>query len=547
MVVWPTEKQPVHASQAVVAANHPYAAAAGISMIAAGGNVADAAVAAIFACGVVEPQMVGPLGGGYIVFRDADGSELVIDNYAEAPGRASETMYTPDPSAGFGMVVGQHNMTGHLACGVPGNLKGWLHLHQLKGSLPLAQVMQPAIDAAEHGTPVTPYLRMSIESQAKELREYPSSTAIFMPGGEILKVGTMLRNPDQAATLRAIAKEGGDYLYRGPLGDAVVRDMQANGGLITHEDLQQYEVREIPSIKGTYRGYGIIGTPPSSGGGILNQLGMNILENFDLRSFGFGTARYWHVIIETLKLMFADRNAYLGDPNFVDFPQDALLDKAYAKGRAALIKMDIPQQYEGGEPAPKMDGHTTHLTVMAADGSVVTMTQTINMGFGARAVVPGTGLLLNDNMALFDARPGRPNSIAPYKRMLTATAATILTRDGETVAALGTPGGIRIFPAVLQGILNLVDHEMTIQEAVEAPRVWCNGPVTEIESIASDKTIAELESMGHKLNVVPAVAGNMNGVQRDPATGMLLGGACWRGNGGPVGLSGGLAKTRMNW
>ena len=542
-----TIKQPVFGSRAVVSANQPIASAAGLTMLAAGGNVADAAVATAFTCGVVEPQMVGPMGGGYIVYRAPDGEVLVIDNYAEAPGSASDAMYEPDESAGFGIVKGDKNQTGHLATGVPGNAKGWLRLHELRGSLPLAQVLQPAIDVAEHGFPISSYLQYSFQNTERQLAMFPESARIFLPNGKAPAVGHRLVQTDYAESLRLFAKHGSDAFYHGPLGEAFAAEMERGGGLVTMADIERYEVRYPAPIRGTYRGYDLTGTPLTSGGGLLNQLGLNILENFDVASLGFGTARYWHLLIEVLKIMFADRAKYLGDPEFVDFPQDALLNKAYAKRRAEEISLDRVGQYEGGDPVSVVSGHTTHLTAMGIDGETVTQTTTLNNSFGGRVVVPGTGLLINNNMALFDPRPGRPNSVGPHKRMLTATAATIIERDGRPFFAIGTPGGIRIFPTVLQGIINVLDHGMNIQEAVEAPRLWASGNIVEFESGCDRSVIAELERMGHRMTEAPVIANCMNGVMVDEASGMLMGGACWRGDGQPAALSGGYASYRDDW
>ncbi len=537
-----TEKQPVLASQGVVSTNNPMASAAGLSMLAAGGSVADAAVASIFTSGVVEPMMVGPMGAGYIMARDEHGDILMIDNYSEAPGKGTPDMYETDASAGYMATVGMKNFHGHLASGIPGALKGWFHLHRARGRLPIEQVLAPAIRYAEHGFPASAYAVRSIAGSADQLTRFAEAGRVYMPGGKVPNPGDLIVNKELANSLRTFAAEGPDAFYRGPLGDAMAKEMAENDGLLTKDDLETYDVRLTEPIRGTYRGYEVLGTPPTSGGGILNQLGFNILEQFDLAGIGFGTARYYHIVLETLKIMFADRAKYLGDPEFVDFPQQALLEKAYGKARAAEIKMDKAQDYTGGTPAevPAV-GHTTHMTVMAADGSAVTMTQTVNGGFGSKVMVPGTGLLMNNTMALFDPHPGRPNSIAPRKRMLTATAASIIMKDGKPFFALGTPGGTRIFGTVFQGILNVIDHGMDLQEAVEAPRVFSDGRIVEVEAGVPDDVKRELEALGHNITVVRAVAGGMNGVQVDPDTGLLLGAACWRSDGSPAGLSGGEA------
>jgi gamma-glutamyltranspeptidase/glutathione hydrolase len=544
-----TYKQPVLASQGVVSANHPLASAAGATMLAYGGTVADAAVATIATLTVVEPMMVGPLGGGYIMSRNAAGEVMVIDNYATAPGRATPDMYEPDDATGPMEAMGLKNRVGYLACGVPGNLKGWFRLHKEHGRLPIEQVLAPAIHYAESGFPASAYLQKQVQVMEQHLAKFPESAAVFLKRGGPPEVGDLIINKDLAATLRVFAAEGPDALYGGHIGQALVDAMERNGGLVTMDDLRAYDVRVREPIRGTYRGYEILGTPPSSGGGLLNQLGFNIMEQFDVGSLGPHSAKYYHLVIETLKLMFADRAKYLGDPEQVPFPLEALIDKAYGKVRAGEISMSTAQSFQAGMPVLNDgdSGHTTHLTVMAADGSVVTMTQTINDIFGGKAIVPGTGLFINDTMALFDPHPGRPNSIAPGKRMLTATAATIVMKDGEPVFALGTPGATRIFPAVFQGILNVIDHGMDLQESVEAPRVWSDGRTTEVEGDIPESVRSELEAMGHKLAVVDTVAGGMNGVQVDPDTGLLLGAACWRADGSPVGISGGPARRMSTW
>jgi gamma-glutamyltranspeptidase / glutathione hydrolase len=537
-----TRKQPVIASQAVVSANHPMAAAAGLQMFAAGGTVADAAVATVFAAAVVEPMMLGIFGAGYILVRNGQTGEFwVIDNYSPAPSAATPEMYLADNASGTVDPRRRKNRVGYLACAVPGSLDGWCLLHSRLGRLPLAFVLGPAIAYAEHGFPVGQHLLQCIESEKDNLALFPQSAEIFLPRGKLPKVGDRIRNPDHAETLRLIAKDGPDVFYQGSLGDRVVDEIQSHGGLLTKKDLQSYSVIECEPIRGTYRDCEIVGVPLTSAGGILIQEALNILEGFDLKALGFGTARYWHLILEVLKIVFADRNRYLGDPRFVESPIKKLLDKNYAAARrseidlqrAAILSADISHTADSS--------HTTHITVMDAAGNMVLMTQTLMEFFGCRAMIPGTGAFMNNTMALFDPHPGRPNSIAPGKRMLTFTSSTIVRRDGKPWFALGTPGGERIFSSVLQAILNLIDHGMTLQEAVEAPRVFANGRVTEVESDIGSKILDELKSLGHKANTVFNIAGGMNGVEV-LESGLLRGAACWRADGAPAGLSGGPAR-----
>ena len=538
----PVRKRPVYASQGVAACNHPIASSVAINMLAGGGSAADAAVAAAFTLSVVEPMMIGPLGAGYIIHRDADGECLMIDNYTTAPARATEEMYELEPERGPLAVKGGKNEVGHLAAGVPGNLKGWWHLHQTKGKLPIGQVMAPAIWYAENGFPVSTYGVQSINSSKADLGLYPESARIFLRNGEPPAIGELITNKDAAQSLRLIERSGPTALYGGPIGDALVRDMEANDGLISQADLDGYDIRLREPIVGSYRGLEVIGAPPSSAGGLLNQLGLNILENFDVASLGFGTAKYWHLLIEVLKIMYAERAKFLGDPKFVDIPQEGLLDKDYARRRSKEIDPGKATAFAAGSPAGwRESANTTHLTVVTADGSTVTMTQTLNNIFGCKVTVPGTGLMLNNTMSLFDPRPGSPNSPGSKKRMLTATGASIVQKDGRPLFALGTPGGLRIFPTVLQGIVNAIDHGMNLQDSVDAARVWCSGADVEVEPGVPDEVRAQLEAMGHKVTLSPRIAGGMNGVQVDAQTGLLLGAACWRADGSPVGLSGGQA------
>ena len=538
------KKQPVYASRAVVACNHPIASSVAINMLASGGSAADAAIAAAFTLSVVEPMMIGPLGAGYIIHRDKDGEYLVIDNYSSGPARASENMYELDADKGPLAVKDRKNDVGHLASGVPGNLKGWWHLHQTKGKLPISQVMAPAIWYAENGFPVSAYGVQSINSAKADLALYPESAAIYLRSGEAPEPGELVINKQAAESFRLIEKSGPGAVYDGPIGEALVRDMKANGGLIDQQDLEDYDIRIREPLKGSYRGYEVVGTPPSSGGGILNQLGLNILENFDVASLGFGTAKYWHLLIEVLKIMYADRAKFLGDPEYVDVPEAGLLDKAYAQKRAKEIDLAKASSFAAGAPAGGHESaNTTHLTVMTADGSTVTMTQTLNNIFGSKVTVPGTGLMLNNTMSLFDPRPGLPNSPGSKKRMLTATAASIVLKDDKPAFAIGTPGGLRIFPTVFQGMINVMDHGMNLQESVDAPRVWTSGKAVEVEPGVPMSVRNELEKMGHTIEPSARIAGGMNGVQVDPQTGLLLGAACWRADGSPVGLSGGQSAS----
>ena len=539
------DKQEAVASGGMVSANHPLASLAGVEMLARGGNAVDAAVATAFALTVVEPMMVGICGAGFFVSYDASSREVTtIDNYAVAPLAATPDMYQPDDASGPMEAVGKANMIGHLSVGVPGALKAWCHVLERFGRMGLETVIGPAIRYAEGGFPASPYLVSYILDDMENLAQYPASAAVFLPQGRQPEQGDRIINPDYAETLRLIATEGSDVLYRGSLGETVVADMAANGGLITMQALAQYQILPREPVGGTYRGCKIASMGPTSSGGVHIIQALNLLEEFDLARMGYGSPRYFHLLLEVQRVCWADRLAYLGDPETVDIPVDRLTSKAYADNRRPELDLERAGSYAAGELAMATgeSGNTTHLTVTDSDGNIVTATQTINQRFGSRVMVPGTGMLLNDCMALFDPHPGRPNSVGPGKRMVSTMSPTIVFRDGAPWFALGTPGGSRISAAVLQAILNVVDHGMSLQEAVEAPRVWTQGEEVEVEQGVPEDVRQALESKGHQVKVVTNVAGGMNGILFDRESGRVHGAACWRGDGVPIGISGGPAS-----
>ncbi|HMM41615.1 MAG TPA: gamma-glutamyltransferase [Thermomicrobiales bacterium] len=540
-----TEKQPASAAKGMVTSNHPLASLAGNEILVQGGNAVDAAIATMFALSVVEPMMTTIFGAGFINIRLADGACTTIDNYATVPRRAKADMFEAIPGNLDNDVVGDLNSTGYLAVATGGTLLGWATAVERYGRLSLAEVMAPAIRFARTGFRVSPYLSQLIEMERDNLARFPASAEVFLPGGQAPAVDDRIVRSDYADTLAAIAEHGPDYLYRGPLGEAIAADMAANGGLITMEDLADYRVYERPPVRGTYRGYEIVSMGPTSSGGAHIIQMLNILERFDIGAMGFGTPNTVHVIAEAMKIAFADRFRYMADPATTDIPLDWLTSKSYAADRAGQIDLAHAQQYVAAV-APEGEGaSTTHCCAADADGNVVATTQTLNGGFGSKVTVPGTGMLLNNCMHLMDPTPGRTNSIAPDKRILSSMSPTLVMKDGKPFMAIGTPGGVRIFGTVMQGIINVIDHGMTLQEAVEAPRLWDRGPILEIEEgfagLAELK--AELERRGHVVETPLKVAGGMNGILIDPETGVMAGAACWRADGAPMGYSGGDARV----
>jgi len=441
------EKQPATGVRGMVVTNHPLASAAGAEMLAAGGNAIDAAIAACFALTVVEPMMVGILGGGMAHLRLADGRHVVIDNQSMAPLATGPTTYTPDPNAAPGTMdaVGRRNAVGSTAVASPGNLKGWCETLSRFGSFPLPDVMEPAIRHASRGFRVTPYLHECVVDCAADLARDDEIARLYLPGGAPITAGTRLVTGDYAETLRSIAREGPDLLYAGALGTRYAGHMAKTGGYLAHDDLTRYRTIDRDALRGTYRGFDIVGPPPPSSGPLHIIQMLNILEGYDIGGLGFGSADVLHLLAEVLKIAFADRAAATADPAFVKVPVEKLLSKSYAADRRARIAMERAQDWSA-EVAPGEGALTTHLTVADRLGNVVASTQTINSLFGARYIVPGTGMIPNNYMFVFTPHPGRANSVAPGKRITSSMSPVMVLKDGRPHFALGLPGGCASSP-----------------------------------------------------------------------------------------------------
>ena len=546
--VFETEKHPATGRRGMVVTNHPLASAAGAEMLAAGGNAIDAAIAAFFTLSVVEPMMTGILGGGMAHIRTADGTHHIIDNQGMAPFATSPTVYTPDPNASPGTMdtIGRKNAVGPTAVATPGNLLGWCEAAERFGTFPLADIVEPAIRHASRGFRVTPYLAECVTDCAADMARDPEIAKLYLPNGLPIKPGDRLITGDYADTLRSIVKEGPTILYTGSLGAHYADHMAKAGGYITREDLTSYRTVARAPIHGTYRGFDILGPPPPSSGPLHIVQMLNILEGHDIGALGFGTPDTLHLLAEVLKIAFADRAAATADPAFVKVPVEKLLSKDYAAHRRARIDMAKARAWSA-EVAPGDGGaHTTHLTVADGMGNIVASTQTINSLFGARYIVPGTGMIPNNYMFVFDPRPGRASSVEPGKRVTSSMAPVIALKDGKAAFALGLPGGLRIFPSVMQALSNLIDHGMTVQEAVEAPRIWTQGHALEIEAGFPPSVFQALADRGHPTASVGNVAGGMSCIGFHP-DGTLEGAACWRADGTPIGLGGGLARAGVRF
>jgi gamma-glutamyltranspeptidase/glutathione hydrolase len=545
--VFNCRKRSASGSRGMVVSNHPLASAAGAEMLAAGGNAIDAAIATLFALTVVEPMMVGIIGGGMAHIRLADGSHRFIDGQSTVPLAVKPDTYRSKPGSAHDVfdTVDDENLNGPKAVATPGSLKAWCETLQRFGTMSLADVMQPAIKHASRGYAATPYLHECIADSADDMRKDKPIAAIYLPNGEPLKPGERVVQAEYAETLKYIAQHGSAALYGGPLGDVLVDYMKANGGFIAREDLTSYKTVERAPIRADYRGWEILGPPPPAASGVHIAQMLNIIEGYDIAAKGFGTAETIHLLAEVLKIAFADRAAASGDPDYIKVPVQRLTSKDYARERRERI--DIVRAQPWGAGVSQLEGaHTTHMTAADSMGNVVATTQTINNLFGAKILIPGLGTVPNNYMNLYDPRPGHALSLAPGKRVTTSMSPMMALRNGRLAYALGLPGGRRIFPSALQALINLIDHGMSLQEAVEAPRVWTEGNALEVELAVPDAVRAKLTGWGHKVAAVPTVAGGMNAIQFGE-DGMLTGAACWRADGTPVAIAGGLARAGVRF
>jgi gamma-glutamyltranspeptidase/glutathione hydrolase len=541
------EKQPARGARGVVACNHPMASAAGAEVLLAGGNAVDAAIATLFALTVVEPMMVGLTGGGVCHLRMADGEHVVVDGLSTAPAAARPDMYRPIPGSPPEErgTEGKRNEVGALAVAVPAALPAWAHTLSRFGTWSLADVMEPAIRLASKGFAVTPYLSDCISDAAADLSRDADLAARFLPGGERIKAGQRLVQGAYAETLRLVAKDGPAALHGGALGHLLAESLAAQGGIVTREDLLASRPVERAPIRGHYRGHEVFGPPPPASAGVHMAQMLNVLEGFDLGGIGFGTEAGWHLVAEALKIAFADRAVATADPDFVRVPVAKLTSKDYAAERRAQLDPNRAKAW-AADPTLGESNCTTHVTVADSQGNVVATTQTINALFGARIAVPGTGLICNNYMHNFDPRPGFALSVEPRKRVYTSMAPTLVTRGGRLAYALGLPGGLRIFPSALQAVINLIDHGMTLQQALEAPRIWTMGNALELEPAVPDEVAAALAAKGHATKRVRTIGGGINGISFD-ADGLMTGAACWRADGSVVALGGGLARAGVRF
>jgi gamma-glutamyltranspeptidase/glutathione hydrolase len=502
---------PVAAERGMVVSAQHLATDVGVNVLKRGGNAVDAAVAVGYALAVVYPAAGNLGGGGFMTIRFADGRKTFLDFRERAPRAATRDMYLDNE----GKVVDGLSTTGWLAVGVPGTVSGLEYARKKYGTMSRAELIDPAVDLAEDGFTLDQGDVDMLATATDDFRKFPPTSEIFLKGGQPFVATQRLIQHDLARTLRLIRARGADGFYRGRTAAAIVKASRAGGGIVDLEDLASYTTRELAPLECDYRGYHLISAPPPSSGGVALCEMLNILEGYPLREFGWGSAQALHYEIEAMRRAFVDRNTLLGDPTFVKNPVERLIDKGYAAKIRETIspnKAGISSDF-GKDVASHEGSNTTHFSIIDHEGNAVSLTYTLNDWFGARVVASGTGVLMNDEMDDFTANPGRinaygvvpgdANAIAPGKIPLSSMSPTIITKDGKPVLVLGTPGGRRIITTVLQTILNVVDYQMNIQEAVDAPRLhhqWFPDVTnTEPRAISPD-TRKILEGMGYRFD-----------------------------------------------
>ncbi len=486
---------------AVVAAGKYEASSAGIEVLKAGGNAVDAAVAVAFALAVTEPNSSGLGGGGFMNIRSESGDTVFLDFRERAPGAATPALWQLNAE---GRVIGSQSVIGGKAVAIPGEVAGLWYAFETYGSgnVTWADLIQPAIKLAEEGFLVTPTLYNDMSGAYDAMMEYPEFGQIFLNELDLnYDIGETFTNPDMGKTLRLIAEGGKDAFYTGDLAQAMVNVINKYGGVYTLDDFANYEVRVLEPVAGTYRGYQIYSSPlPSSGGTHIVQA-LNIMENFDIKEMGFGTKDTLHVMSEAFRMLFMDRTKYMGDPAYVDVPTNGLLSKEYAAEQAAQIKMDAKLEYDPIDPWKYESEQTTHFSVADKNGNVVGVTQTVNGIFGAKIAPKGYGFVLNNEMDDFSSNSESPNAIAPGKTPLSSMSPTIvLKEDGSPFMVVGSPGATRIITTLIQIISNVVDHGMTMQEAINAPRIYNNATsAMDYENRIDAEAVKALADMGYEV------------------------------------------------
>jgi gamma-glutamyltranspeptidase/glutathione hydrolase len=546
--------QPVSSKNGMIVSTSSYASKVGVEILKKGGNAIDAAVAVGFALAVTYPSAGNLGGGGFMVIHLADGKNIAIDFREKAPFSANKDMYLNET----GEFLPELSQEGTTSAGVPGSVAGLIYALEKYGTLPLAEVIQPAIDLAKNGWLLEERDARYFTNNLPGFEKYPSSLKVFLKDGEPYQEGDLFIQPELALTLQQIKEYGRDGFYKGKVAELLVKHVSSLGGYITLEDLEKYQPLEREPITGNYRGYEVISMPPPSSGGIALVQLLNILENYNLAKDDWGGSLYIHHLVEAMKYVYADRTYHLGDEDFYPVPKEELVSKDYAntiydkieeaKNKAVpsgeIKSLDVSPFHENTE--------TTHYSVYDSFGNAVSTTTTINSSFGSKIVVEGAGFLLNNEMDDFSGKPGvqnqfgllgtEANSIQPEKRMLSSMTPTIILKDGKPYIIIGSPGGAKIITAVLQVILNCIDFEMNIREAVEKPRIhhqWLPDSIYYEQKALSEDIKNDLVEMGYTFvdeDAEFSIIGITEGIMIDPENKIIYGAADPRGGGLAVGF-----------
>ena len=533
-------REPVRAKRGMVASTNEVASRVGVDVMKRGGNAVDAAIALAFALQVTHPAAGNLGGGGFMMIRLKDGTMTAIDYREMAPAAAHRDVFLDKDG---NLIEGEGgSLVGYRAAGVPGTVRGMdLALKKYgSGKLTWGQLVEPARRLAANGFSVTHSLARSLYENRKYLSQYAETSRIYLKNGTFYKEGEIFRQPELAATFARLQRSGPNEFYEGETARLIVADMKRNNGLMTMEDLRGYIAKERAPLRGNYRGHEIISMPPpSSGGAVLIEM-LNILEGFELNKMEASSSERYHLMTESMRRAFADRAEYMGDSDFVKVPVAGLIDKSYAATLRSTINTDrasTSAEVRAGRPAGYESDDTTHFTVVDSEGNAVSNTYTLNNSYGSAAVAKGTGLLLNDEMDDFAAKPGTPNmygliqgernAVAPKKRPLSAMTPTIVLRkDGTLWFTVGSPGGPTIINTVLCIITNVIDYEMNIQQAIDFPRIhhqWLPDELVSEPYGLSGDTLRALGSRGHKFAEKKRYLGDAEGIMIEEKTGIRLG------------------------
>ena len=543
-------RPPVRGKHGMVSSVSEIASQVGVDVLKRGGNAVDAAVAVGLALAVVWPSAGNLGGGGFMVIRQANGKATAIDYREMAPAAAHRNVYLDDK----GEYVNESSTYGHAAAGVPGTVAGLAYALEKYGTMKWAEVAKPARQLAAEGFPVWYQLERSLKNASKHLSRYPETNRIFLRDGKPYETGEIFKQPELAAVFERMIKRGPREFYEGKTAQLIEESMRraANGGKVwmTVDDLKNYKPVEREPLRGVYRGHEIITMPPPSSGGVAMIEMLNILERYDLKSMGAGSSQAIHVMVEAMRRAFADRAQFLGDPDFVKVPVAGLVSRKYADKLAATIDLErasTSQDVRSGDPLAYESEETTHFTVVDKDGNVASNTYTINDSFGNKITVEGAGFLLNNEMDDFAPKPGAPNAygliqgeanaVTARKRPLSSMTPTIVLKDGKLLFAVGSPGGPTIINTVTQVIVNIIDHGMNIQQAIDWPRVhhqWMPDQIVyEPYGLVPD-VLNRLKSMGHQFGNQRNM-GDAEGVMIEDKTDVRLGGSDPRLDGKSIG------------